>query len=156
MSPPSKPQRTRSRGLVVAVAGLEAQRRLIMYQGAGTGAAAVARWRVRTVDWHEGTRFSRRGRLHQPPGVGDICGQKDQCPMYLTHELEKHHCRWPIAGADAATAFCGADRVEGSPYCAQHSRLAYQPARGATQQSRAEAEIAFRRMAKIRKAKAAA
>jgi GcrA cell cycle regulator len=71
-----------------------------------------------------------------------------------THELEKHHCRWPVEGADAGTFFCGANRVEGSPYCAQHCRMAYLPA-GATR-SRAEAEIAFRRAAKMRKASAAA
>jgi GcrA cell cycle regulator len=71
-----------------------------------------------------------------------------------THELEKHHCRWPVKGADAKTFFCGADRVEGSSYCARHSRMAYQPA-GATR-SRAESEAAFRRMTKMRKASAAA
>ena len=71
-----------------------------------------------------------------------------------THELERHHCRWPVDGAEGETLFCGADHVEGSPYCAQHCRMAYQPA-GATR-SRADAEIAFRRAAKIRKAMAAA
>jgi hypothetical protein len=70
----------------------------------------------------------------------------------VCERFEKHHCRWPIE--DAETFFCGADRVEGSPYCAQHSRMAYLPA-GATR-SRADAEIAFRRMAKMRKAMAAA
>jgi hypothetical protein len=71
-----------------------------------------------------------------------------------THELEKHHCRWPVDGADGETFFCGADKQGDLPYCARHSRMAYQPA-GATR-SRAEAETAFRRMAKIRKARAAA
>ena len=71
-----------------------------------------------------------------------------------THELEKHHCRWPVKGADAETFFCGANKQGNSPYCAQHSRMAYQPA-GATR-SRAETEAAFRRMAKMRKAMAAA
>jgi hypothetical protein len=33
-----------------------------------------------------------------------------------THALEKHHCRWPVKGAAAETFYCGADRVEGSPY----------------------------------------
>jgi hypothetical protein len=70
-----------------------------------------------------------------------------------TRELEKHHCRWPVKGAAAEMFFCGANQVEGSSYCARHSRMAYQP-RGATR-SRADAEIAFRRMAKVRKAKAA-
>ena len=79
---------------------------------------------------------------------------KNQATRVQTHELEKHHCRWPVEGTDAETFFCGADRVDGLPYCAQHCRMAYQPA-GATR-SRAEVEIAFRRMAKMRKASAAA
>ena len=71
-----------------------------------------------------------------------------------THELEKHHCRWPVEGDNAETFFCGADAAPERPYCAQHCRMAYLPA-GATR-SRAEAEIAFRRTAKMRKAMAAA
>ena len=71
-----------------------------------------------------------------------------------THELERHHCRWPVKGAAAETFYCGADRVEGSPYCPQHCRMAYQPA-GATR-SRAEVEATFRRTMKMRKAIAAA
>jgi hypothetical protein len=70
-----------------------------------------------------------------------------------THELEKHHCRWPVKGADAETFYCGADRVEGSPYCPQHCRMNL-PARAT--RSRAEVEIALRRQAKMRKAMAAA
>jgi hypothetical protein len=70
-----------------------------------------------------------------------------------THELERHHCRWPVDGADAETVYCGAEHVEGSPYCAQHSRMAYQSA--SATRSRADVEIAFRRMVKVRKAKAA-
>jgi hypothetical protein len=68
-----------------------------------------------------------------------------------THELEKHHCPWPIDGA--VTVFCGANKVDDLPYCALHSRMAYQPA-GATR-SRAEVETAFRRWARMRKTRAA-
>jgi hypothetical protein len=71
-----------------------------------------------------------------------------------THELEHHHCRWPVKDAAAETLFCGANQVEGSSYCRAITALAYQPA-GATR-SRAETETAFRRMAKMRKAMAAA
>jgi GcrA cell cycle regulator len=70
-----------------------------------------------------------------------------------THELERHHCRWPVDGADAETHFCGANRLDDMPYCAEHCRLAYQPA-GATR-TRAEVEATFRRMARVRKAIAA-
>ena len=79
---------------------------------------------------------------------------ENQATRVQTHELERHHCRWPVKGAAAETYYCGADRVEGSPYCAEHCRMAYQPA-GATR-SRADAEIAFRRAAKMRKTMAAA
>jgi hypothetical protein len=79
---------------------------------------------------------------------------ENQTTRVQTHELERHHCRWPVKGAAAETFYCGADRVEGSPYCAEHCRVAYLPA-GATR-SRADAEIAFRRLAKMRKAMAAA
>jgi GcrA cell cycle regulator len=79
---------------------------------------------------------------------------KNQATRVQTHELEKHHCRWPVEGADAETFFCGANKQGDAPYCAQHYRMAYQPA-GATR-SRADAETAFRRMAKMRKARATA
>jgi len=79
---------------------------------------------------------------------------ENQATRVQTHELEPHHCRWPVDGTDAETFFCGANKLGNSPYCARHSRMAYQPA-GATR-SRAEAETAFRRMTKIRKAIAAA
>jgi hypothetical protein len=85
--------------------------------------------------------------------VADIVPE-NQATGVQTHELERHHCRWPIEGNDSETLFCGANHVEGSPYCAQHCRMAYKPA-GATR-SRAEVETAFRRMAKMRKASAAA
>ena len=71
-----------------------------------------------------------------------------------THELEKHHCRWPVEGADAETFFCGANKQGDLPYCPRHCRMAYRPA-GATR-SRAEVETALRRMAKMHKARAAA
>jgi GcrA cell cycle regulator len=78
---------------------------------------------------------------------------ENQATRVQTPALEKHHCRWPVEGADAETFFCGANKLGDSPYCAQHCRMAYQPA-GATR-SRAEAETAFRQMTKMRKARAA-
>jgi hypothetical protein len=49
-------------------------------------------------------------RLMTVPGVGP--------------ELEKHHCRWPVEGADAEMFFCGANKLGDLPYCAQHLRAA--------------------------------
>jgi len=43
-------------------------------------------------------------------------------------ELTEQTCRWPIG--DPGTTdffFCGGNTVDGLPYCAYHSRLAYQP-----------------------------
>jgi GcrA cell cycle regulator len=41
-------------------------------------------------------------------------------------ELEEHHCRWPIGEVLASEFhFCGADRVDGLPYCDAHCKRAY-------------------------------
>ena len=46
-------------------------------------------------------------------------------------ELSKEKCRWPISTpGDADFAFCGNMPLEGLPYCAGHTRLAYRPASG--------------------------
>jgi GcrA cell cycle regulator len=50
-------------------------------------------------------------------------------------ELSEARCRWPISSPGAEDfCFCGNLPVEGLPYCAGHSRLAYRPrvARGET------------------------
>ncbi len=44
-------------------------------------------------------------------------------------ELNEETCRWPVG--DPATPefyFCGGKSITGLPYCAPHSRVAYQPA----------------------------
>ena len=39
-------------------------------------------------------------------------------------------CKWPIGDpADAAFGFCGHGTAEGSPYCTEHARVAFQPAK---------------------------
>jgi GcrA cell cycle regulator len=43
-------------------------------------------------------------------------------------ELSEARCRWPINTPGAEDfCFCGNTPVEGLPYCAGHSRLAYRP-----------------------------
>ena len=43
-------------------------------------------------------------------------------------ELSEQRCRWPISTPGAADfCFCGNTPVEGLPYCAGHTRLAYRP-----------------------------
>jgi GcrA cell cycle regulator len=57
----------------------------------------------------------------------------DYAPIHSEHccsllELSEEKCRWPIStpGADDF-CFCGNTPVEGLPYCAGHTRLAYRP-----------------------------
>jgi len=55
----------------------------------------------------------------------------DDKPIHNGHccslfELSDERCRWPISTPGAADfCFCGNPPVEGLPYCAGHSRLAY-------------------------------
>lgn len=44
-------------------------------------------------------------------------------------ELTEDTCRWPIGDPGSADFFfCGGKSLTGLPYCAHHSRVAYQPA----------------------------
>src|SRR6185312_10450203 len=44
-------------------------------------------------------------------------------------ELNEETCRWPIGDPSGTDFyFCGGKSVTGLPYCAHHSRVAYQPA----------------------------
>ena len=57
----------------------------------------------------------------------------DDEPIHNGHtcsllELSEQRCRWPISTPGAADfCFCGNTPVEGLPYCAGHTRLAYRP-----------------------------
>jgi GcrA cell cycle regulator len=57
----------------------------------------------------------------------------DDGPIHNGHccsllELSDERCRWPISTPGAEDfCFCGNTPVEGLPYCAGHSRLAYRP-----------------------------
>ncbi len=43
-------------------------------------------------------------------------------------ELTEQTCRWPIGDPGSEDFFfCGGNTLEGLPYCAYHSRVAYQP-----------------------------
>jgi len=44
-------------------------------------------------------------------------------------ELNEATCHWPVGDPSSADFFfCGGKALAGLPYCAQHSRVAYQPA----------------------------
>jgi GcrA cell cycle regulator len=57
----------------------------------------------------------------------------DDAPIHNGHccsllELSEERCRWPISTPGASDfCFCGNTPVEGLPYCAGHTRLAYRP-----------------------------
>lgn len=57
----------------------------------------------------------------------------DDEPIHNGHccsllELTEERCRWPISTPGAADfCFCGNTPIEGLPYCAGHTRLAYRP-----------------------------
>jgi GcrA cell cycle regulator len=50
---------------------------------------------------------------------------EQRCSLF---ELSEARCRWPInSPGEVDFCFCGNQPLEGLPYCAGHSRLAYQP-----------------------------
>lgn len=50
-------------------------------------------------------------------------------PTVSLHDLQSHHCRWPIGNPGAPDfGFCGQTiRDESVPYCTHHCRIAYVP-----------------------------
>jgi GcrA cell cycle regulator len=64
----------------------------------------------------------------EPPVADEPIHNGHTCSLF---ELGKDTCRWPIStpGADDF-CFCGNPPIEGLPYCAGHSRLAYRVAAG--------------------------
>lgn len=60
--------------------------------------------------------------------------EEDQSVLSAQHcsllELSEEKCRWPInSPGEEDFCFCGNRPLEGLPYCAGHTRLAYQPSR---------------------------
>jgi GcrA cell cycle regulator len=60
--------------------------------------------------------------------------EEDQSVLSAQHcsllELSEEKCRWPInSPGEKDFCFCGNRPLEGMPYCAGHTRLAYQPSR---------------------------
>jgi len=57
------------------------------------------------------------------PVLGAPVVSEHRCSLF---ELSEQRCRWPIStpGADDF-CFCGNTPLEGAPYCAGHTRLAY-------------------------------
>jgi GcrA cell cycle regulator len=59
----------------------------------------------------------------EPIAEVDTIHNGHACSLF---ELTKERCRWPISTPGAADfCFCGNTPLEGLPYCAGHSRMAY-------------------------------
>jgi GcrA cell cycle regulator len=73
-----------------------------------------------------------RSRMLQALYAGSQPADDDE-PIHNGHccsllELSEARCRWPISTPGAEDfCFCGNTPVEGLPYCAGHTRLAYRP-----------------------------
>ena len=60
----------------------------------------------------------------QPAGDAPVASERP-CSLF---ELSEQRCRWPISTPGAEDfCFCGNLPLEGVPYCAGHTRLAYRP-----------------------------
>jgi GcrA cell cycle regulator len=61
----------------------------------------------------------------QPTADGPPILSEHSCSLL---ELSEQSCRWPISTPGAADiCFCGNTPLDGLPYCAGHTRLAYRP-----------------------------
>jgi GcrA cell cycle regulator len=61
----------------------------------------------------------------EPENTAAIVPIGQRCTLL---ELNESKCRWPIGDPGAPDFFfCGGKAVENLPYCAHHSRIAYQP-----------------------------
>jgi GcrA cell cycle regulator len=61
----------------------------------------------------------------QPFPDDEPINDEHRCSLF---ELSEARCRWPISNPGAEDfCFCGNTPVEGLPYCAGHTRLAYRP-----------------------------
>jgi GcrA cell cycle regulator len=61
----------------------------------------------------------------EPTADNETIQSEHRCSLL---ELSEEKCRWPISTPGAADfCFCGNRPLEGLPYCAGHTRLAYRP-----------------------------
>ena len=101
-----------------AVAALKARKE----QERKIAATATSTWGRRAVI----ARAISLGEL-EPCEATDLPQEQINHPTVSLHDLQSHHCRWPIGDpASPGFGFCGdAIRDESVPYCTHHCRIAY-------------------------------
>ena len=84
----------------------------------------TARSRTRSVPRQQYRMLRKLFAEAQPLEENEIIHSEQRCSLL---ELSEERCRWPInAPGEKDFCFCGNRPLEGLPYCAGHSRLAYQ------------------------------
>lgn len=67
------------------------------------------------------------------PAVAEAPQEPQRLPngdLVTVMNVKDSMCKWPIGDpADPNFSFCGRTSSEGSPYCAEHAKVAFQPAR---------------------------
>ncbi len=68
-----------------------------------------------------------------PPVIREVNVEPQRLPngeMVTVLTVKDTMCKWPVGDpADPAFGFCGHPTHDGAPYCTEHARLAFQPAR---------------------------
>jgi GcrA cell cycle regulator len=87
--------------------------------------AAKAQGRSRTVPRLQYQLLRALYAEPEPAAVEEPIHNGHTCSLL---ELSEARCRWPINTPGAEDfCFCGNTPIEGLPYCAGHTRLAYRP-----------------------------
>lgn len=89
------------------------------------------------------TRVAPAPRAAKPPAAPILKVVPMLCEPVELLDLQPHHCRYPVNQDGADYLACGSRKVDGKPYCVDHSRLAFQKAQP-TDNTRKEAARAFR------------
>jgi GcrA cell cycle regulator len=70
-------------------------------------------------------RMLQKAYAEEQPSIEEPILSEHCCSLL---ELNEQRCRWPISTPGLADfCFCGNTPIEGLPYCAGHTRLAYRP-----------------------------
>lgn len=95
---------------------------------AGTPLEPVAKKKIKRPSMllvSTGTHFAAPKKASAPAAVDPVTVTIPvPDPLLLRlFELERNHCKWPVAGDRENTLFCGADQVDNGPYCACHKAM---------------------------------